>query len=316
MTAGTQTPIEGAPGRSGTLLGRLGFSGRTAVIALPYFWLLLFFLVPFVFVLKIAFAEPRLAMPPYTALLVWADGIWPTVQTTWRNFLFLFDDNLYAVAYLNSVKVAAVSTVICLLLGYPMAYGIARAGTAWRTGLLMLIILPFWTSFLIRVYAWIGILKQNGLINNALMAMGLIDEPLPLIHNDFSLYVGIVYSYLPFMILPLYANLTKLDRALLEAAADLGARPFKAFLTVTLPLSVPGIVAGSMLVFIPAVGEFVIPALLAGPDNLMIGRVLWDEFFSNRDWPVASAVAIALLILLVVPIAIFQRYQAREADAS
>ncbi|MBT6118493.1 MAG: ABC transporter permease subunit [Rhodospirillaceae bacterium] len=316
MTAGTQTPIEGAPGRSGTLLGRLGFSGRTAVIALPYFWLLLFFLVPFVFVLKIAFAEPRLAMPPYTALLVWADGIWPTVQTTWRNFLFLFDDNLYAVAYLNSVKVAAVSTVICLLLGYPMAYGIARAGTAWRTGLLMLIILPFWTSFLIRVYAWIGILKQNGLINNALMAMGLIDEPLPLIHNDFSLYVGIVYSYLPFMILPLYANLTKLDRALLEAAADLGARPFKAFLTVTLPLSVPGIVAGSMLVFIPAVGEFVIPALLAGPDNLIIGRVLWDEFFSNRDWPVASAVAIALLILLVVPIAIFQRYQAREADAS
>ncbi|MDA0703077.1 MAG: ABC transporter permease subunit [Proteobacteria bacterium] len=295
---------------------RLGFSGRTAVIAVPYLWLLLFFLIPFVFVLKIAFAEPRLAMPPYTALLVWADGIWPLVQTTWRNFLFLFDDRLYVVAYLNSVRVAGVSTLICLLIGYPMAYGIARAGTAWRTGLLMLIILPFWTSFLIRVYAWIGILKQNGLINNALMGMGLIDEPLPLIHNDFSLYVGIVYSYLPFMILPLYANLTKLDGALLEAAADLGARPFKAFLTVTLPLSIPGIVAGSMLVFIPAMGEFVIPALLAGPDNLMIGRVLWDEFFSNRDWPVASAVAIALLVLLVVPIVIFQRYQSREVDAS
>ena len=316
MTQMADNAAKPGPGRTEGLMRRLGFSGRTAVIAVPYLWLLLFFLIPFVFVLKIAFAESRLAMPPYTALLVWADGIWPLVQTTWRNFLFLFDDRLYVVAYLNSVRVAGVSTLICLLIGYPMAYGIARAGTAWRTGLLMLIILPFWTSFLIRVYAWIGILKQNGLINNALMGMGLIDEPLPLIHNDFSLYVGIVYSYLPFMILPLYANLTKLDGALLEAAADLGARPFKAFLTVTLPLSIPGIVAGSMLVFIPAMGEFVIPALLAGPDNLMIGRVLWDEFFSNRDWPVASAVAIALLVLLVVPIVIFQRYQSREVDAS
>lgn len=316
MTSAAETPAKSGPARAEGLMRRLGFSGRTAVIAVPYFWLLLFFLIPFVFVLKIAFAEPRLAMPPYSALLVWADGIWPSVQTTWRNFLFLFEDRLYVVAYLNSVRVAGISTLICLLIGYPMAYGIARAGPAWRTGLLMLIILPFWTSFLIRVYAWIGILKQNGLINNALMGMGVIDEPLPLIHNDFSLYVGIVYSYLPFMILPLYANLTKLDGALLEAAADLGARPFKAFLTVTLPLSIPGIVAGSMLVFIPAVGEFVIPALLAGPDNLMIGRVLWDEFFSNRDWPVASAVAIALLLLLVVPIVIFQRYQSREAEAS
>lgn len=302
--------------RGSDTLRRLGLSGRTAVIAVPFFWLLLFFLVPFVFVLKISLAEPRIAMPPYTAFFVWADGVWPMIQATWRNFLFLFSDNLYAVAYLNSAKVAAVSTMLCLLIGYPMAYGIARAGTAWRTGLLMLIILPFWTSFLIRVYAWIGILKQNGLINNALMGMGLIDEPLSLIQNDFSLYVGIVYSYLPFMILPLYANLTRLDRTLLEAASDLGARPIKAFLTVTLPLSVPGIVAGALLVFIPAMGEFVIPALLGGPDNLMIGRVLWDEFFSNRDWPVASAVAIALLLLLVVPIMIFQRYQAREAEAS
>ena len=316
MTQIADSAAKQRPGRAEGLMRRLGFSGRTAVIAVPYFWLLLFFLIPFVFVLKIAFAEPRLAMPPYSALLVWADGIWPAVQTTWRNFLFLFEDRLYVVAYLNSVRVAGISTLICLLIGYPMAYGIARAGTAWRTGLLMLVILPFWTSFLIRVYAWIGILKQNGLINNALMGMGLIDEPLPLIHNDFSLYVGIVYSYLPFMILPLYANLTKLDTTLLEAAADLGARPFKAFLTVTLPLSIPGIVAGSMLVFIPAMGEFVIPALLAGPDNLMIGRVLWDEFFSNRDWPVASAVAIALLVLLVVPIVLFQRYQSREVDAS
>ena len=285
---------------------------RRFAIAAPYLWLLVFFLAPFAIILKISLADPILAQPPYSSSFD-GDGR-PAMSLS--NYFFLLSDKLYSITYLRSVAMAFVTTTLCLMLGFPMAYGIARAGTAWRTGLLMLIILPFWTSFLIRVYAWIGILKQNGLINNALMAMGLIDEPLPLIHNDFSLYVGIVYSYLPFMILPLYANLTKLDRALLEAAADLGARPFKAFLTVTLPLSVPGIVAGSMLVFIPAVGEFVIPALLAGPDNLMIGRVLWDEFFSNRDWPVASAVAIALLILLVVPIAIFQRYQAREADAS
>jgi putrescine transport system permease protein len=209
-----------------------------------------------------------------------------------------------------------VSTLLCLLIGYPMAYAIARAREAWRLPLLMLIILPFWTSFLIRVYAWIGILKNNGLINNTLMWLGVIDQPIVMLQTDFAVYLGIVYSYLPFMILPLYANLEKLDGTLLEAASDLGARPWRTFLSVTLPLSAPGILAGSLLVFIPAVGEFVIPALLGGPDTLMIGRVLWDEFFSNRDWPVASAVAIALLLLLVVPIVIFQHNQAKNAEAA
>ena len=204
----------------------------------------------------------------------------------------------------------------CLAIGYPMAYAIARANPAWRNVFLMLVILPFWTSFLLRVYAWIGILKNNGVINNLLLGLGIIDDPIVMMQTDFAVYVGIVYSYLPFMILPLYANLERLDLSLLEAAADLGCRPFRTFLTVTLPLSVPGIIAGCMLVFIPAVGEFVIPALLGGPDTLMIGRVLWDEFFSNRDWPVASAVAIAVLLLLVVPIMIFQYFQARDTGAT
>jgi len=212
--------------------------------------------------------------------------------------------------------VAAISTVLCLLVGYPMAYAIARANPVWRNALFMMVILPFWTSFLLRVYAWVGILKNNGLINNFLMWLGVIDQPIVMLQTDFAIYVGMVYSYLPFMILPLYANLEKMDLTLLEAAADLGCRPLRAFMTVTLPLSRPGIVAGSMLVFIPAVGEFIIPALLGGPDSLMIGKVLWTEFFSNRAWPVASAVAIALLLLLVIPIALLQRAQgaaAREA---
>ncbi len=299
------------------VLARLAPGGRGIVILIPYVWLLLFFLVPFAIVLKIALAEPLIAQPPYSSLLSWVeglDGLRLEISLVFSNFQFIFSDQLYVVAYLNSVKIAFVSTILALLIGYPLAYAIARAPVQYRTMLLMGIILPFWTSFLIRVYAWIGILKNNGLLNNVLIGLGIIDEPLPLLHTDFSVYVGIVYSYLPFMVLPLYATLERMDESLLEAAMDLGARPWKAFVTVTLPLSLPGIVAGSMLVFIPAVGEFVIPALLGGPDTLMIGRVLWDEFFGNRDWPVASAVAIALLLLLVVPIMYFQHVQGRQAE--
>ena len=311
MTADADTPR--SPQRF-TALARLVPSGRTAVILVPYVWLLLFFLVPFGIVLKIALAEPLVAQPPYSPLLQWVDGVRLEINLVFENFQFIFSDDLYVVAYLNSVKIAFVATALALLIGYPLAYAIARAPAQYRTMLLMGIILPFWTSFLIRVYAWIGILKNNGLLNNALIGLGVIDEPLPMLHSDFSVYIGIVYSYLPFMVLPLYATLERMDESLLEAAMDLGARPWKAFLTVTLPLSLPGIVAGSMLVFIPAVGEFVIPALLGGPDTLMIGRVLWDEFFGNRDWPVASAVAIALLLLLVVPIMYFQHVQGRQAE--
>ncbi len=290
--------------------------GRGAVISVPYVWLLAFFLIPFIIVLKIALAEADIAQPPYTPLWEWIEGQYLNVKINLGNFAFLIQDSLYWKAYLNSVKVALISTAFCLLLGYPIAYGIARARPAHRTILLMLVILPFWTSFLIRVYAWIGILKNNGLINNFLMWIGVIDSPIVMLQTDFAVYLGIVYSYLPFMILPLYANLEKLDETLLEAAYDLGCKPASAFLRVTLPLSVPGIIAGSMLVFIPAVGEFVIPALLGAPDTLMIGRILWDEFFGNRDWPVASAVAIALLLLLVIPIVIFQHSQARNGEAA
>jgi putrescine transport system permease protein len=294
---------------------RLRGLGRASVIGIPYAWLLAFFLIPFVIVLKISFAEAEIAQPPYSPLFEWVEQQYLEIKLNLGNYRYLIEDALYWKAYLNSVKIAAISTLVCLLIGYPMAYGIARARPDRRTLLLLLVILPFWTSFLIRVYAWIGILKNNGLINNALIWLGVIDEPIVMLQTDFAVYLGIVYSYLPFMILPLYANLEKLDGTLLEAASDLGARPWRTFLSVTLPLSAPGILAGSLLVFIPAVGEFVIPALLGGPDTLMIGRVLWDEFFSNRDWPVASAVAIALLLLLVVPIVIFQHVQARNAEA-
>ena len=231
-----------------------------------------------------------------------------------QNFLFLLRDDLYWKAYLNSARIALISTAFCLLIGYPIAYGIARSPPGVRNALLMAVILPFWTSLLLRVYAWIGILKNNGLINNVLLALGIVDEPIVMMQTDFAVYVGIVYTYLPFMILPLFARLARLDHTVLEAATDLGCRPLKAFFTVTLPLSLPGVMAGSMLVFIPAVGEFVIPALLGGPDTLMIGRVLWDEFFANRDWPVASAVAIAALFLLVIPITVFQRLRSSQAE--
>ena len=295
------------------VLRRLGVDGRTAVIAVPYLWLLMFFLVPFAIVLKISFSDAQIAMPPYQPLLHWVSEKALQIQLNFGNFAFLVEDNLYWKAYLNSIWVAGVSTLLCLLIGYPMAYAIARSQSSTRNVLLLLVILPFWTSFLLRVYAWIGILKNNGLINNTLMALGVIDQPIQMLQTDFAVYVGIVYSYLPFMILPLYANLEKLDLTLLEAAADLGCRPWKSFLKVTLPLSLPGIIAGCLLVFIPAVGEFVIPALLGDPGMLMIGKVLWTEFFNNRDWPVASAVAIALLLFLVIPIMFFQRAQDAEA---
>ena len=285
---------------------------RRGVIGIPYFWLLLFTLLPLAIVLKISFAESRLAIPPYTPLFDFgADGL--QLSATLESYARLLSDSLYIRAYLSSIRYALGATLICLLLGYPMAYAIARAPKAWRVTLLMLVILPFWTSFLLRVYAWVGLLKGNGFINNALISLGLVSEPLPLLNNSFSVVLGLVYGYLPFMVLPLYATLEKLDPALLEAAADLGCRPWRAFLSVTLPLSLPGIAAGALLVFIPAVGEFVIPELLGGPGTLMIGKVLWDEFFTNRDWPVASAVAVAMLILLVLPMGALRRYLAGEA---
>jgi len=237
------------------------------------------------------------------------------VKLNWDNYGYLFSDNLYYKAGKNAVFTAFISTLLCLLIGFPMAYGIARSPTTWRSTLLMLIILPFWTSFLIRVYAWMGILKNNGLINNFLIWLGVINDPIPMMNTNFAVFIGIVYSYLPFMILPLYSTLEKMDLSLLEAAEDLGCRPWKAFLQITVPLAMPGIIAGSMLVFIPAVGEYVIPELLGGPDSLMIGRILSNEFFSNRDWPVASAVAMAILIILVIPIVVFQHYQNKQAEA-
>ena len=298
-----------------SLAARLRRHGRALVASVPMAWLLLFFLVPFLIVLKISFSEAVLAMPPYTALIQWVDGQFLQLRLDVENFLFLFEDSLYWAAYLNSVKVAFVSTVFCLLVGYPMALGLARARPERRNLYLLFVILPFWTSFLLRVYAWIGLLQHNGLFNTIMLKLGIIDQPLIMLQTDFAVYLGIVYSYLPFMILPLYANLEKHDAALLEAAADLGARPFRAFLRITLPQSLPGILAGSLLVFIPAVGEYVIPTLLGRTDQLMIGRVLSDEFFENRDWPVASAVAILILLLLVIPIMLFQRAQRRELEA-
>ncbi len=292
-------------------LGRLGLSGRGLVIAIPTVWLLLFFLVPLLVVAKISLSEAAIARPPYLPLWEWSEGFL-NVRLNLGNYLFLLDDPLYIAAYVESVRIAAISTLITLMIGYPMAYLIARSAPETRNILLMLVILPFWTSFLLRVYAWIGFLKANGIINNFLMSLGIIDDPLVMLQTDFAVYVGIVYTYLPFMILPLYANLAKLDNSLFEASADLGARPITTFLTITLPLSANGIIAGCMLVFIPAVGEFVIPALLGGPDTLMIGRVLWDEFFSNRDWPIASAVAIVMLFVLLIPIMLLRRVQAAD----
>ncbi len=286
--------------------------GRRLVVSMPLGWLLLFFLAPFLFVLKIAFSEGRVGVPPYVPLLEWLDGAIVQIRLNLTSFGYFLDDPLYASAYLNSLKMAAVATVICLFIGYPMAYGITRVRQPWRNALLMMVILPFWTSFLIRVYAWIGILKNEGLLNGLLMGLGIIDQPLPLLHSEFAVYVGIVYSYLPFMILPLYASLERMDPTLSEAAMDLGCRPWQVILKIVLPLSLPGIVAGSMLVFIPAAGEFVIPDLLGGSNVLMIGKILWNEFFLNRDWPLASAVAVVMLVLLVAPFMLLQHFLGRQ----
>ncbi len=322
MTDRTASPLAGAL-ESGDRIGpflhqlaeRLQSSWRTVVVIIPYVWLLIFFLAPFFIVLKISFAESLIASPPFSPLVqVMEDGAL-TLRLVFDNFTWLFEDEFYLNTYLNSLKISTISTVLCLLLGYPMAYGIVRASPTTKNVLLLLVILPFWTSFLLRVYAWMGLLADQGTINSFLIWLGVIDSPIRMLYSEFAVYVGIVYSYVPFMILPLYANMEKLDITLHEAAADLGARPMTTFLTVTLPMTIPGIVAGSLLVFIPATGEFVIPDLLGGGNVLMIGRVLYNEFNSNHDWPVASAVAIVLLLVLVVPMMIYQWVQSKEAEA-
>ncbi len=293
---------------------------RAIEIGLPFLWLIVLFLVPFLIVFKISLSTATIAQPPYVPTFdLLADGLSGTLDKirsfSLENYAFLFDDSLYINSYLSSLRIAAISTALLLLVGYPIAYGMARAPKSIRPMLLMMVILPFWTSFLIRVYAWIGILKPEGLLSGFLIWLGIINEPLVIMNTEKAVFIGIVYSYLPFMVLPLYASLEKLDTTLLEAAADLGCPPIKAFWQITFPLSIPGIVAGCMLCFIPAVGEFVIPDLLGGSDVLMIGRTLWNEFFLNRDWAVSSAVAVLLLLVLIVPIVIYQNFQQRQLEA-
>ena len=286
------------------------------VPAVPFLWLALFFLVPCGIVLKISLSDTAVAQPPYRPVFEWSawrdflDGL------DFENFLLLAEDELYWAATLSSLRIALISTVLLLLVGFPIAYAMAKSASRWRPVLVALVILPFWTSFLIRVYAWIAILKPEGLLNQALMGLGVLSEPLQILNTETAVFIGIVYAYLPFMILPLYASLEKIDHSLIEAAMDLGSPPWRAFWTVTVPLSRPGIAAGSLLCFIPAVGEFVIPDLLGGSETLMIGRQLWSEFFSNRDWPVASAVAIVLLVILVVPIVVYRDVEARRMEAN
>ncbi|MFJ7110228.1 ABC transporter permease subunit [Pseudomonas sp. NPDC098740] len=287
--------------------------GRQLVIGVPFIWLFLFFMLPFFIVLKISFAEADVAIPPYTEIYSFIDQKLQVLLNL-GNYAMLAGDELYIAAYLGSLKMALISTVLCLLIGYPMAYAIASARKEMQTVLVLLIMMPTWTAILIRVYAWMGILSNNGLLNGFLMSMGWINEPLQILNTNLAVYIGVVYSYLPFMILPLYANLVKHDNSLLEAASDLGSSTFNSFWKITIPLSKNGIVAGCMLVFIPVVGEFVIPELLGGPETLMIGKVLWQEFFNNRDWPVASALAVVMLLILIVPIILFNRSQAKEME--
>lgn len=277
---------------------------------MPYIWLLVFFLTPFVIILKISLADPAIAQPPYTPTIDEHGNI----GITFDNFVFLLTDKLYALTYLKSLVLAGSATLFALLLGFPMAYGISRAGAATRSLLLLLIILPFWISFLLRVYAWMGLMNNYGVINNTLMWLGLIDQPIQIMYTDFAVLVGLTYSYLPFMVLPLYATLEKLNLDLVEAAQDLGASSTRAFWDVTWPLARPGVIAGCLLVFIPATGEYVIPYLLGGPNSMLIGRVLFEEFFANRDWPLASAVAIVMLLLLIAPIMLLQHYRLRDKE--
>lgn len=288
-------------------------TGRHFVIGVPFLWLFMFFLLPFIIVLKISFAEADVAIPPYTDVYTWAENKL-AIFINLGNYIFLSEDALYLAAYLGSLQMAAVSTLLCLVIGFPMAYAIARADKEKQLVFLLLIMMPTWTAILIRVYAWMGILSNNGLLNSVLQGIGLISEPLQILNTNVAVYIGIVYSYLPFMILPLFANLVKHDQSLLEAAADLGSSRFNSFWKITVPLAKNGIIAGCMLVFIPVVGEFVIPELLGGPETLMIGKVLWQEFFNNRDWPVASALAVVMLAILIIPIILFNRNQAKEME--
>ncbi|HVY57298.1 MAG TPA: ABC transporter permease subunit [Xanthobacteraceae bacterium] len=292
--------------------------GARLVIALPYLWLAAFFLVPFLIVAKISLSQTAIAQPPYLPVLDLSAG-WNGVkefvsELSLSNYGALFSDTLYLDSYLKSLEIAAVSTAILLLVGYPIAYGLARAPARWQPVLVLLVVLPFWTSFLIRVYAWINILQRDGLLNDALMRLGLVAEPVTWLSTDKAIYIGLVYSYLPFMILPLYATLQKMDETLMEAANDLGCPRWKAFWSITLPLSLPGVAAGALLCFIPIVGEFVIPDLLGGSETMMIGQTLWTEFFSNKDWPIASAIAVLLVLILVVPIALYQHLQVSVAE--
>jgi putrescine transport system permease protein len=289
--------------------------GQRLVVLVPYLWLLAFFLLPFLIVVKISLSQTAVAQPPYTPVFDLSGG-WDALKEFFAgvsldNYRALLSDQLYLSAYLKSLQVAAIATLMLLLIGYPMAYGMARAPRAWQPILVALVVLPFWTSFLIRVYAWINILQRDGLLNQALTALGIVDTPPAWLASDTAIYIGLVYSYLPFMVLPLYATLEKMDESLLEAAADLGAPPARAFRLVTLPLSMPGVMAGSLLCFIPIVGEFIVPDLLGGSETLMIGQTLWTEFFANRDWPLASAVAVVLLFVLVAPILAYQHMERR-----
>jgi putrescine transport system permease protein len=307
-----------ATGRSASKASRVGvnlYSGARLIVLLPYLWLLLFFLVPFLIVLKISLSQTAIAQPPYTPVFDPAAG-WQGLKVfigalTLENYSFIASDRLYLVSYLKSLEIAALSTLLLLIIGFPLAYGMARAPRRWQPVLFMLVVLPFWTSFLIRIYAWINILQRDGLLNQVLLALRLVDEPPAWLATDTAVYIGMVYSYLPFMVLPLYATLERMDETLIEAAADLGCPRWKAFWLITLPLSLPGVSAGILLCFIPIVGEFVIPDLLGGSQSMMIGQTLWSEFFMNKDWPVASAVAVVLLCLLLAPILVYQRMQMR-----
>jgi len=295
-------------------------SGRLLVVLVPFLWLVLFFLVPFLIVLKISFSHDVMARPPYAPVLDPAQG-WEGLkvflsQLDFSNYQLLASDALYFDSYLQSLWIAALATVSLLVVGYPIAYAIARAPARWRPLLVMAVVLPFWTSFLIRIYAWMGILSREGYLNQLLIYLRVTEHPLEILYTNFAVYVGIVYSYLPLMVLPLYATLEKMDHALLEAASDLGARPLSAFWRVTFPISLPGVIAGSLLCFIPAVGEFVIPDLLGGSETLMIGKTLWTEFTVNRSWTVSSAVAVVLLLVLIAPILIYQRAEARSLEAA
>jgi len=285
---------------------------RTLVIAPPFIWLALILLVPFLLVVKISVADLRFGIPPYTPLIEFKDEALAFTLHV-RGYLLLLSDNLYIATYANSLKMAAITTLWCMAIGYPMAYAIARASSRLRPLLLLAVILPFWSSLLLRVYAWVGILRSDGLLNQLLLGLGLIDQPLEIYRTDLAVYIGMVYAYLPFFILPLYATLAKMDLRLLEAAYDLGARPWQVFMRITLPLSLPGVIAGAMLVFIPAVGEYVIPEMLGGADTLMMGRVMWNEFFTNADWPMAASITVVMVLLLIVPLVCFQYAQVRHS---